>query len=46
MVTKQKFGFCADEKGEKALRTLQHVMLKYYGWGLFHFCYRFGTLFL
>jgi len=46
MVIKQKFGFCADKKGEKALHTLQHVMLKYCGCGLFHFCRRFGTLLL
>jgi len=31
MVTKQKFGFCANEKGEKALHTLKHVMLNIVG---------------
>jgi len=46
METKHKFGYSADEKGEKALPTLQHVMLKYCGCGLFNFCRRFGTLLL
>lgn len=46
MVTKQVFGICGDENGEKAWHTLTHVMLKYCGCGLFHFCRRFGTLVL